>query len=218
MGNICGKSSRNHVRDPVLCMKFAKTMNFAKTSSMVAMKYANETLFLTFALVLVGLFVASIPYFSRRTSSKANQYWLLAIGLDIVAFLLFASVSAINPILIVFANTFFFASYFFLFIFCRELNGKPVKILVNLSPLLFLVFGSIFEYLRQFGVFQDRVLFVVGSLIFCLTAVLIELFQVRKRERLIQINFLIFTFSAEIVLGVARLWLLLGDLFRPIEY
>ena len=175
------------------------------------MKYANETLFLTFALVLVGLFVASIPYFSRRTSSKANQYLLLAIGLDIVAFLLFASVSAINPILIVFANTFFFASYFFLFIFCRELNGKPVKTIVTLSPLLFLAFGAIFEYLRQFGVFHDRVLFVVGSLIFCLIAVLIELFQVRKRERLSQINFLIFTFSAEIVLGVARLWLLLGD-------
>jgi len=37
VGNLCGKSSRNHVRDLVLCMKFAKT------SRMVAMKYANET-------------------------------------------------------------------------------------------------------------------------------------------------------------------------------
>lgn len=37
MGNIFGKSSRNHVRDLVLCMKFAKT------SRMDAMKYANET-------------------------------------------------------------------------------------------------------------------------------------------------------------------------------
>jgi len=101
MGNICGKSSRNHVRDPVLCMKFAKTMNFAKTGSMVAMKYANETLFLTFALVLVGIFVSSIPYFSRRTSSKANQYWLIAIGIDILAFLSFASASLVSPSLLV---------------------------------------------------------------------------------------------------------------------
>ena len=37
VGNLCGKSSRNHVRDLVLCMKFAKTRR------MVAMKYANET-------------------------------------------------------------------------------------------------------------------------------------------------------------------------------
>jgi signal transduction histidine kinase len=41
--------------------------------------------------------------------------------------------------------------------------------------------------------------------------VLIELFQVRQRERLIQINFLIFTFSAEIILAVARVWMLLVD-------
>ena len=90
------------------------------------MKYANETLFLTFALVLVGIFVSSTPYFSRRTSSKANKYWLIAIGMDILAFLSFASASVVNPLLLVFANTFFFASYFFLFIFCRELNGKSV--------------------------------------------------------------------------------------------
>ena len=205
MGNLFEKSSRNHVRGLVLCMKFAKT------SRIVAMKYANETLFLTFALVLVGIFVSSIPYFSRRTSSKANQYWLIAIGMDIIAFLSFASASVVNPFLLVVANTFFFASYFFLFIFCRELNGKSVKKLLTLSPWLFLAFGSVFEYLKQFGIFQDRVLFVIGTLIFCVIAVLIELFQLRKRERLSQINFLIFTFSAEIVLGVARVWILLSD-------
>jgi len=178
---------------------------------MTAMKYANETLFLTFALVLIGIFVSSIPYFSRRTSSKANQYWLIAIGMDILAFLSFASASLVSPLLLVLANTFFFASYFFLLIFCRELNGKSVKKLLTLSPWLFLAFGSLLEYLRQFGTFQDRVLFVIGTLIFCVIAVLIELFQLRKRERLSQINFLIFTFTAEIVLGVARVWILLAD-------
>ena len=175
------------------------------------MTYVNETLFLTFALVLTGLFISSLPYFSKRTLSMANQYWLFAIGLDILAFLLFAAVSTGGLVLLTFANTFFFASYFFLFIFCRQLNGKPVKKLVNLSPVLFLAFGSAFEYLRHFGVFQDRVLFVIGCLIVCLIGVLIELLQVRKREPLIQINFLIFTFIAEIVLDVARVWILLQD-------
>ena len=172
------------------------------------MTYVNETLFLTFALVLAGLFISSLPYFSKRTSSMANQYWLLAIGLDIFAFLLFAAVSTVGLLLLTFANTFFFASYFFLFIFCRQLNEKPVKKLVNLSPVLFLAFGSAFEYLRQFGVFQDRVLFVIGCLIVCLIGVLIELLEVRKREPLIQINFQILTFTVEIVIGVARVWIL----------
>ena len=175
------------------------------------MTYANETLFLTFALVLSGLFISSLPYFSRRASSKTNLYWLFAIGLDIFAFLLFAAVSAVSPILLTFANTFFFASYFFLFIFFRQLNDQPVTKLVSLSPLLFLTFGSVFEYLRQFGVFQDRVLFVIGCLILCLIGVLNQLRQVRQRDRMIQIDFLIFTFTAEIILGVTRVWMLLGN-------
>ena len=122
-----------------------------------------------------------------------------------------ASVSAVGPILLTFANTFFFASYFFLFIFFRQLNQQPVTKIVSVSPLLFLVFGSVFEYLRQFGVFQDRVLFVIGCLIFCLIGVLLELQQLRKRERLRQLDFLIFTFTAEIVLGIARVWMLWVD-------
>ena len=175
------------------------------------MTYPNETLFLAFALVLAGLFISSMPHFSHTALGKTNHYWLLAIGLDICAFLLFAAASTVDLLLLTFANTFFFASYFFLFIFFRHLNDKPVKKLVSISPSLFLAFGLAFEYLRQFGVFQDRVLLVISCLILCVIGVLIELLKVRKRERMIQINFLIFTFSAEIILAVARVWLLVAD-------
>ena len=137
------------------------------------MTYPNETLFLAFALVLAGLFISSTPYFSNTASGKSNRYWLLAIGLDICAFLLFAAASTVGLFLLTFANTFFFASYFFLFIFCRHLNDKPVKKLVSLSPVLFLAFGFAFEHLRQFGVFQDRVLLVISCLVFCVIGVLI---------------------------------------------
>jgi signal transduction histidine kinase len=44
-----------------------------------------------------------------------------------------------------------------------------------------------------------------------LIGVLLELRQVRQRERLNQLNFLIFTFTAEIVLGIAHVWMLLVD-------
>jgi len=136
---------------------------------------------------------------------------LLALGIEIVTFLTFASVSTVSPILLTLANTLFFASYFFLFIFCRTLNDKPVAKLVRFSPLLFLVFGSAFEYMRQFGVFQDRVLFVITFLIFCLIGMLAELLQFRKRERHIHIDFLILTCAAEIILGVIRVWILLEN-------
>ncbi len=175
------------------------------------MKYANEVIFLAFTLVLSGIFLSSLPYVGRRTSSNANNYWLIALVLNIVAFLLFASASSIGLVLLTFANTLFFASYFFLFIFFRALNSKPVEKIVTLSPLLFIAFGAVLECLRQFGVFQDRVLFVISFLIFCLIGILYELFQVRKRESYIQIEFLIFTFCTEIVLGVVRVWVLLEN-------
>ena len=52
---------------------------------------------------------------------------------------------------------------------------------------------------------------MIGCLIFCLIGVLLELQQLRKRERLRQLDFLIFTFTAEIVLGIARVWMLWVD-------
>ena len=177
-------------------------------SRMATMKYANEALFLVFALVMGGLFISGLPFFGERKSGKVNNYWLLALGLVMVTFLLFATASTVSPILLTFANTCFFASYFFLFIFCRTLNERPTRNLVTFAPILFLAFGFVFEYMREFGVFQDRVLFVISFLIFCLVGMLIELFQFRKRERHIQIDFLIFTCIAEIVLGVTRVWIL----------
>ena len=182
-----------------------------KSSSIAVMKFANEGLFLVFALVMGGLFISSLPFFGGRKLDKTNNYWRLALGMNIVTFLLFASASTVSPILLTFANTFFFASYFFLFIFCRALNDKPVAKLVAISPLLFVAFGFIFEYMRQFGVFQDRVLFVISFLILCLIGMLIELFQFQKRERHIQIDFLIFTCIAEIVLAVIRVGILLEN-------
>ncbi|WP_216231757.1 sensor histidine kinase [Polynucleobacter sp. MWH-Jannik1A5] len=173
------------------------------------MQYANEALFLVFSLVLAGLFVSSLPYFRGRISSKLNTYWLIALGLNIATFLFFASASTVHPILLTFANTFFLGAYFFLAIFCRALSDKPVKWLVMLSPFILLVFGLAFEYLRWFGTFQGRVLLVILSLMACIVLVLVELISIKWRSARVQVNFLIFTFSAELVLGVLRLWMIL---------
>jgi signal transduction histidine kinase len=175
------------------------------------MKFANEALFLVFSLILSGLFISAIPYFRKRKVSNFNNIWLLALGLNIFAFLCFASASSISPFLLTIANTSFFAGYFFLGLFSRAINQRSTQLLARVSPFLFLVFACAFEYLRQSSTFQVRVSFVVSMLIVCLVWILIELYSARKNNPHIQLDFLMFTTFAELLLGVIRLWLVLSN-------
>jgi signal transduction histidine kinase len=175
------------------------------------MKFANEALFLIFSLLMSGLFISAIPYFRKSKVSNFNNIWLLALGLNILAFLCFASASTISPFLLTIANTSFFAGYFFLGIFSRVINQRPTQFLTRVSPLMFLVFACVFEYMRQSSTFQSRVLFVVSVLIVCLVWILIELYSARKKTPYIQLDFLIFTTFAELPLGVIRLWIVFSS-------
>jgi signal transduction histidine kinase len=175
------------------------------------MKFANEALFLVFSLILSGLFISALPYFRKCKVSNFNNIWLLALGLNILAFLCFASASTISPFLLTIANTSFFAGYFFLGLFSRAINQRSTYFLIRLSPLFFLGFACIFEYMRQFGTFQIRVSFVVLMLIACLVWILIELYSARKKYPHIQLDFLIFTTFTELLLGVIRLWMVLSS-------
>jgi signal transduction histidine kinase len=175
------------------------------------MKFANEALFLVFSLLLSGLFISAIPYFRKRKVGNFNNIWLVALGLNILAFLCFASASTISPFLLTIANTSFFAGYFFLGLFSRAINQGPTQFLIRVSPLMFLVFACVFEYLRQSSTFQSRVFFVVSVLLVCLVWILIELYSARKKTPYIQLDFLIFTTFAELLLGVIRLWMVLSS-------
>jgi signal transduction histidine kinase len=175
------------------------------------MKFANEALFLVFSLILSGLFISAIPYFRKHKVSNFNNIWLLALGLNIFAFLCFASASTFSPFLLTIANTSFFAGYFFLGLFSRAINKGSTQFLIRVSPFLFLVFACVFEYIRQSSTFQVRVLFVISMLIICLVWILIELYCARKNNRHIQLDFLMFTTFAELLLGIIRLWLVLSN-------
>ena len=175
------------------------------------MKFANEVLFLIFSSLMSGLFISAIPYFRKSKVRNFNNIWLLALGLNILAFLCFASASTISPFLLTIANTSFFAGYFFLGLFSRAINQGSTQFLTRVSPLLFLVFSCVFEYMRQSSTFQYRVLFVVSVLIVCLVWMLIELYSARKKTPYIQLDFLMFTSFAELLLGVIRLWMVLSS-------
>jgi signal transduction histidine kinase len=167
------------------------------------MKYANEIFFLVFALILWGLLYGSRFILSTDKTSQPKKLWLIALTLSATAFTLFAIASTISLFLLTLANTCFIASFIYFGLFCRSLSipiPKKVNILVLTGLLAFAIF---FEYLRQQGLFIQRVglISLIGASCF-----IWELNELRrlKEVRSTQLRFLVYTIAIELALTVAR--------------
>jgi len=173
------------------------------------MKYANEIFFFVFALILWGLLYGSRFILTPDKTSQSKKLWLTALTLTATSFTLFALASTISLSLLTLANTCFVASFIYFGLFCRSLNipiPKKVNILV-LAGLL--TFAALFEYLRQKGLFIERVglISLIGASCF-----IWELRELRHLRGIgsTQLRFLIYTIVIELVLTVARfiaLWI-----------
>ena len=167
------------------------------------MKYANEIFFLVFALILWGLLYGSRFILTSGKASQSEKLWLTALTLTATSFTLFAVAPIISLSLLTLANTCFIASFIYFGLFCRSLNfpvSKNVNILV-LAGLL--AFAVLFEYLRQKGLFIERVglISLIGAS--CFIWELRELSHLRGIGST-QLRFLIYTIVIELALTVAR--------------
>jgi signal transduction histidine kinase len=163
------------------------------------MKYANEIFFLVFALILWGLVYGSRFILKSDKASQPEKFWLTALTLNASSFILFAVASTISLSLLTLANTFFIAN----FIYCRSLNG-PIPKKANIIAFAgLLIFASLFEYLRQKGLFIERVGLVSLIAASCFIWELIELRRL-KRVNSTQLRFLFYTIAIELVLTIAR--------------
>jgi len=174
------------------------------------MKYANEIFFLVFALVLWGLLYGSRFILRSDKTSQPKQLWLTALTLTATSFTLFALASTISLFLLTVANTFFVASFIYFGLFCRSLSTpipKMVNILVTAGLVAFAIF---FEYLRQSGLFIERVglISLIGASCF-----IWELKELRSFKGIgsTQLRFLVYTIAIELTLTVARFFALYVD-------
>jgi len=167
------------------------------------MKYANEIFFFVFALILWGLLYGSRFILARDKADQPKKLWLTALTLIATSFTLFALASTISLSLLTAANTCFVASFIYFGLFCRSLN-VPVPKNVNMIVLAgLLAFAILFEYLRQKGLFIQRVglITLIGGA--CFIWELRELRQLRGIGST-QLRFLIYTIVIELVLTAAR--------------
>jgi signal transduction histidine kinase len=183
------------------------------------MKYANEIFFLVLALVLWGLLYGSRFILSSDKDTQSKKLWLTALTLTASSFTLFALASTISLFLLTLANTAFVASFIYFGLFCRSLNASVPKN-VNIFVIAFLLcFAVLFEYLRQRGLFVERVGLISLIGVSCF---IWELKELRRLKEIgsTQLRFLVYTIATELALTFARLVALFidGGLSTPSLY
>ena len=168
------------------------------------MKYANETFFLVFALIAWGLLYGSRFILTLGKASQAEKLWLIALTLTASSFTIFAAASTLSLSLLTLANTCFIASFIYFGLFCRSLNSPITKNVHFIVIAGLLVFAAVFEYLRQNGLFIQRVglISLIGAS--CFVWELKELGRI-KEIKSTQLRFLVYTIAIELILTIARL-------------
>jgi signal transduction histidine kinase len=112
--------------------------------------------------------------------------------------------------LLTLANTCFVASFIYFGLFCRSLNSPITKNVHFIVIAGLLVFAVVFEYLRQNGLFIQRVglISLIGAS--CFVWELKELRRVKEIQST-QLRFLVYTIAIELILTIARLVALYVD-------
>jgi signal transduction histidine kinase len=168
------------------------------------MKYANEIFFFVIALIAWGLLYGSRFILTLGKASQAEKLWLIALTLTASSFTMFAVASTLSLSLLTPANTLFIASFIYFGLFCRSLNNPITKNVHLIVIAGLLVFAAVFEYLRQNGLFIQRVglISLIGASCF-----IWELKELRRIKEIksTQLRFLIYTIAIELALTIARL-------------
>ena len=168
------------------------------------MKYANEIFFFVIALIAWGLLYGSRFILTLGKASQAEKLWLTALTLTASSFTIFAVASTLSLSLLTLANTCFIASFIYFGLFCRSLNVSITKNVHFIVVAGLLVFAAVFEYLRQKGLFIERVglISLIGASCFVW-----ELKELRRIEGIqsTQLRFLVYTIAIELILTIARL-------------
>jgi C4-dicarboxylate-specific signal transduction histidine kinase len=168
------------------------------------MKYANEIFFFVVALISWGLLYGSRFILTLGKASQAEKLWLIALTLTASSFTIFAAASTLSLSLLTLANTFFIASFIYFGLFCRALNGLITKNVHFIVVAGLLAFAAVFEYLRQKGLFIERVGLISLIAASCFVWELKELRRF-KRTQSTQLRFLVYTIAIELALTIARL-------------
>ena len=129
------------------------------------MNYYNEIFFVLFGFIFLILAISSAPYY--RSDAIERQSLLLA-GIPLagaVSFFLFLIAPLTWRGLITFGNLFLIASTVGGALLVRKWRNVESQKLWVVLAVLWVITGIVFEYLRNFGTFEQRVVLVVSCIV-----------------------------------------------------
>lgn len=140
----------------------------------------NVVSYLVFDMLILGMSITA--FHDLKTQSKFHNYWRWALSLFALAYLCFAIAPFIGRVIITPANVFLIAAGVAQALLFRTWNQPVSKRLLLGLGLALLVIALVFEYLRLFGTFQQRVLLITGVLICVCVWHIVELLRLHRRE------------------------------------
>ena len=174
-------------------------------------------IFITIAIIQLGIFVNSISLIKIYPEEKAIRYWaasLLSGSIGITCIALGSSMIqslAKGSLFLTFSNIIFFASTIWLILYSKSLKYKISNKDIKLHSFIVIAYGIGFEVVRQNGNFIDRQLFAASCSFLAYLVLLVEIKkqQLYKDSKYLKI-FAVTTFI-EFILLLIRILILLNN-------
>lgn len=149
----------------------------------------NVISFLGFLLLIFGLSISA--FIDLKVNSQMNNFWRAALAFIGAAYAIYALTPFTSGVLISLAVSCLLACSFSLGFLYRSWNTKVSKRVVYLAAVAVVIFGFIYEDLREFGTYQECVALIMSALSVSMVWNICELIQHKKSERGLFLNLVI---------------------------
>ncbi|MEY3955345.1 MAG: hypothetical protein RL229_745, partial [Pseudomonadota bacterium] len=181
------------------------------------MNFIIPIIFITIAIIQLGIFVNSISLIKIYPEEKAIRYWAASllsgsIGISLIALgSMMVQSLARGSLFLTFSNIIFFTSTIWLIFYSKSLKYKISNKDIKLYSFIVIAYGIGFEVVRQNGSFIDRQLFAASCSFF---AYLVLLAEIKKQQLYKDSKYLkIFSVTTliEFILLLIRILILLNN-------
>lgn len=176
--------------------------------------------FFVLATIQLGLLLGLFQYSRNQVSAKPSPYWMGSLAASILALGIFGlgilvnQSGAANPEFnFTIANTLFYIAAVLQLLFCHSLNHvitKRMRLLVGFSVTVFFI---VFEFMRHYGNFEIRTIFICTLTTFFFAIQISEIKKKFKKSPSPQLRYLQYATAMEMFFALGRIAILMMSSF-----
>ena len=180
-------------------------------------------IFVTTALIQLGILISLISFIRIYPHEKALKYWAGSLLTSASGIILIAIGSAImtslaqGTLFLTFANAIYASSLILLLFYCRSLSKPITQRYINVSLCFIVIYTILFEAVRQRNSFIDRQIFTAFFQFFIYVLQIIEIHKYKNQEKSKFINLFKITVSIELILLIIRIAFLISQDYGLID-